>query len=138
MNDDNRVRRRDVLKNIGTAGTTGLAITAAASTPSAAQQGGGVYYGCASGSFETGDVVTRTVASPRLPRTLAPCGRSERKYVGYVFYEPDGNSGSMVLYRSSGASGPLIGRRYEIARRRTCNAGGGGCSRPSRLVLRSV
>lgn len=66
MNDDNRVRRRDVLKNVGTAGTAGLAITVAASTPSAAQQGGGVYYGCASGSFETGDVVARTAASPPL------------------------------------------------------------------------
>lgn len=43
--NDNRITRRNVLKNIGTAGTAGLIITATVSAPSAAQQGGGVYYG---------------------------------------------------------------------------------------------
>lgn len=137
MNNEKPVTRREVLKNIGTAGATGLAVTAAASTPAAAQQGGGVYYGCPSGAFDEGDVVARTTASPRLPRTMSLCGRSERKYTGYVFYEPGVSSSSVVLYRPSSASMPPIGQGYEVTARRRCN-GGGGCSRPSRLVLRSV
>lgn len=54
MNNEKPVTRREVLKNIGTAGATGLAVTAAASTPAAAQQGGGVYYGCTSGASDSG------------------------------------------------------------------------------------
>lgn len=137
MNNEKRITRREILKNIGAAGATGLAVTAATSTPAAAQQGGGVYYGCQSGSFDAGDVIARTTASPRLPRTLSLCGRSKRKYLGYVFYEPGAGSGSVTLYRPSNASVPPIGRRYEVTGRRRCT-GGGGCSRPSRLVLRSV